>query len=331
MRKITLITAAMLLSAGAANAFIYANDNSLLWTGAIDNNWNIDGNWDNVQGTDLGVPGNGNTAYALIDSGTANITPSSAPTGPGDIYRAYIGGTSGGTLNVSADSSYGRFYTGWDNGATGYLNLTAGAMSMNSGNFELGHNGSSVATISGGTMNASQIKLANGATSTSSLTISGGVVDASSYIWMQAGTATMTVNGSSASITADRLLVDAGNGHTLNFGLDAGGVTPINVDGTTAGSYDSADLNDLAIVLDDLVGFGGVGTYDLIVSAENLTESGLTVTDTFDDAGLTTSWAIVSEGGNEILRATVIPEPATLSMIALVAFGAVVVRRRFLI
>ncbi len=328
MKKITLIMAAMLLSAGAANAFVYANDRTLEWNGGS-STWDDANNWDNVQGGDLGAPG-GNTAYAIIDDLTATISSGNVPVG--EVYRTYIGGTGvGGQLNVSADASFGRFYTAWNADETGRLNLTAGAMSMNSGNFELGHNGSSVATISGGTMNASQIKLANGATSTSSLTISGGVVDASSYIWMQAGTATMTVNGSSASITADRLLVDAGNGHTLNFGLDAGGVTPINVDGTTAGSYDSADLNDLAIVLDDLVGFGGVGTYDLIVSAENLTESGLTVTDTFDDAGLTTSWAIVSEGGNEILRATVIPEPATLSMFALVAFGAVVVRRRFLI
>ncbi|RKZ06304.1 hypothetical protein DRQ05_05020, partial [bacterium] len=71
MRKLVLSAMALLLSVVAANAFIYANDAACEWTdGNGTGLWNVDGNWDNVQGSDYGVP-DASGEYACIDSGTA--------------------------------------------------------------------------------------------------------------------------------------------------------------------------------------------------------------------------------------------------------------------
>ncbi len=362
MRKLVLSAMALLLSVVAANAFIYANDAACEWTdGNGTGLWNEDGNWDNVQGSDYGVP-DASGEYACIDSGTANITSASRPAGT--VGRAYVGGSNGATLNVGADASFGRFLVGWSAGDIGTVNLTAGTLSMTDAiYFRIGADkGSGVLNMSGGTLNASdRLTLGYGAgtagdmvlsggsvnlgrvimaynnTSTSSLEISGGVFDAGSsgsgYLSLENGTATLSINGSASTIGTARLAIKAAEAHVLNLGLDAGGVTTINVTGDKGAgdTYEGADLADLAIVVDELAGFNGTvgSTYDIISSATYISTNGLSVTSNI--TGLDFEPSIVSVGNNEVLRLTVIPEPSVISMIALFGGGVVFIRRKFMI
>lgn len=304
-----------------------------------------------------------NEGYACIDRGTVNITPTSRP--DGIVERAYIGSSTGtSVLNVGADASFGRFLVGWDPSEIGTVNLTAGTMNVNDPiNFRIGaNNGSGNLNVSGGTLNAvdrltfgygagtagdmvlsggvvnvGRVIMAYNNTSTSSLEISGGVFDASGYLSLEDGTGTMTVNGSSSTISMDRFAIKAAEGHTLNLGLDAGGVTTIFVNGDIAGSgdaYEGATLNDLAIVVDDLAGFNGTigSTYDIVSSASYITTNGLSVTSLVTANGITGFDAsIVTVGSNEVLRLTAIPEPSVISMIALFGGGVMFFRRKFMI
>jgi len=310
-----LVVVALLIGVGSADAFIYARDNSLLWTGAVDSNWNVDGNWDNVQGPDYGVPGDSTNeySYALIESGIVNITPASAPAF--GVGRAYVGGTNAvdAVLNIGADVLFERFLVSWLAGETGTVNLTAGTMSVtyDGTQFRIGKAGTGIFNISGGTLNGTRIMLSSDPDSVCEMEISSGAINASDYIWMNGGTATLKVSGSGSTIVADRFAAEFGKSHALELGLDAGGVTLINVIGDIAGNgdtYEGVILNDLAIVVDDLPGFNGsVGdSYDIFSSATYITTTnGLTVTSNID--GVDFSWAIVTEGGNEILRLTIVP------------------------
>ena len=308
-----LVAVAVLFSVVAADAFIYGKDNSLEWTGAVDNNWNVDGNWDNVQGPDYGVPGDDTNeySYALIESGTVNITPSSAP--PHGVGRAYVGGTNGATLNISADVLFERFLVSWLEGETGTVNLTAGTMDVtyDGTQFRIGKKGTGQFNISGGTLSGTRIFISSDPTSMGILEISSGALNASDYLSMEGGTGTLTVSGSGSTITVDRFAASSGHGHTLKLGLDAGGTTTINVIGDIAGNgdnYEGATLNDLAIVVDDLAGFNGQGgdTYDVFSSATFITTNGLTVTSNIDGVEFFTT--IVTDGDREVLRLAIVPD-----------------------
>ena len=360
-RKTRLLAgAALLMGVGVANAFIYANDATCNW---VDGNgtglWNEDGNWDNVQGPDYGVP-DASGEYACIDSGTANITPASFPAGT--VGRAYIGGSGGATLNVGADASFGRFLPGWSAGDVGTVNVTAGTLNITDAiYFRVGaNNGAGTLNVSGGTVQAADrltfgygsgsagdMVLSSGAvnvkrvimaynnTSTSSVEISGGSFDAGSdgsgYISLESGTATLSVQGSASTVSTARFAIKAAEGHSLTLGLDAGGVTTIDVTGDKGAgdAYEGADLADLAIVVNELSGFNGTvgSTYDIIDSATYITTNGLTVTSNI--AGLDFEPSIVTVGNDEVLRLTAIPEPSVVSMVALFGGGLMLFRRGF--
>jgi len=312
-----LVVAALLVGVGSANAFIYNKDNSLLWTGAVDNNWNVDGNWDNLQGPDYGVPGDDTNeySYALIESGTVDVTPASAP--PYGVGRAYVGGTgAGATLNIGADILFERFLISWLADESATINHSAGTMDvvysdLGSVQFMIGKAGTGQLNITGGTVQGTRVRIASDTGSTGTLEISGdGAFVASEDLTMREGTGTLVVNGSAAAVTVDAFTVISGHGHTLKVGLDAGGVAPINVVGDVAGNgdnYDGAALNDLAIVVDDLPGFNGAAgdSYDIFSSATSITTNGLTVTSNIE--GVEFAVAIVADGGNEVLRLTIVP------------------------
>lgn len=305
MKKLVLSATALVLGVAAANAFIYSKDNSLLWTGAVDNNWNVDGNWDNVQGPDYGVPGDDTNeySYALIESGTVNLTPASHP--PYGVGRAYVGGTGAGpTLNISEDVVFERFLISWLAGETGTINISAGTMNVvydspSSVQFMIGKAGTGRFNLSGGAVTGTRVRIASDTGSTGTLEISGGSFAASDDLVMREGTGTLVIDGSAATISMGSFTVISGHGHTLKLGLDAGGVSPINVTSNAA-------LNDLAIVVDDLAGFnGGEGdTYDVVVSGGSISTSNLTVTSNID--GVDFGASVVNEGGNDILRLTIL-------------------------
>ena len=300
MKKLVLSTMVLMLGVAAANAFVYGNDRSLEWTdGNGTGLWNEDGNWDNVQGPDHGIPVDGDD-YACIDSGTANITSSSRPTG--EVYRVYVGGTSGATLNIGADAASQRLLVGWTTSETGTVNLTSGTLTLSSAtNVRLGHIGTGILNMSGGTLNGIDLIMAFDNTNPGGnrLEVSGGDFNLSSFLQMRQSASTVSVQGSSATIDMAGFTVYAGKGHSLELGLDAGGVSPIN---TTS----NATLQDLAILVDDLAGFNGQegDTYDIFSSATFITTNGLTLTSNID--GVDFGASIVTEGGKEILRLTIL-------------------------
>ena len=352
------LLAAMLFSAGVANAFIYANDNTLNWTGASSSDWGTVGNWERVQGSNpLRVPVLGD--YVTVDSGTANITSAA-----GTVSRAYIGGTGGATVGIGADAEFERFYLAWTAGETGTANVSAGTLNVTvAAEFNIGVHGKGVMNISGGTVaannyvrlgrfdgggvadtvrgtvdmsggtfNSQRFQIGFNANADGSLLeIEDATFSASAYIQMVDGQSDINVKGSGSTIDTDRLAINSGKGHALNLFLDAGGISTINVNGEAGATYVDALLTDLAITVSDLgtanVSFGD--TFDVIRSDNLITESGLSVSGTVD--GQTFDWNIVSEGGDQILRLTAIPEPATLGIVVFAGGALLWTRRMFTI
>lgn len=337
-KNMILMVTIMLIVMNNANAFLYENENAVWWGGGT-GDWMTESNWTDYGAVDWRIPGwvsghpdndgswtsTSNMGYACIESGVVNITTASYP--DGQVYRSYIGGPGEAALNVGADTSWGRFYTGWDPGETGIVSLVAGSMAMNSDNFYLGYNGDSRFYMSSGVLNAGKIHVSSGDSSTSHVEISGGMLNAAKYLAMESGTATLNIIGSGSTISVGRFQADAGESHILSIGLDADGVTAIDVFGNLASgdSYEGATLNDLVIQVNALPGFsGGVGSmYDIMTSATFIEQNGLNVVSNI--SGLDFDWAIVSDGNNEILRLTAVPEPM---MILLLGIGGVVAKSR---
>ena len=311
----------------------------LVWGGAVDNNWNVDGNWDNVYGTDYGVPG-GSDAFALITNGTANITPSSQP--PGAVARGYVGGSNGAVLNVGADASFGYFILAGADGETGTVNLTAGTLTQTvNQEFKIGDQGTGTINISGGTLQGTDVvRIGNATGSDGTVDMTGGTFESgrlfvssggdgllevennstltvNGYVQMANGTGTFSVKGSGATIELHRLVVNAGKSHSLNLFLDAGGISLIDVKDMSAGfTYDSqALLNDLEIVVDEMAGFSpSLGdTFDVIRAKD-----GITTNTSFSVAsrifGLDFDPSIITVGTDEILRLTTVAGDSRLDL-----------------
>ena len=320
---------------------VEAADTALVWSDGNGNgNWNEDGNWDNVYGTDYGVPG-GNIAHAFITNGTANITPASQP--PGAVVRTYVGGTGGAILNVGASANFGRFYIGESSGETGTVNLTSGTLTQTvDQEFHIGVGGIGTINISGGTLQGTDVvRIGKNAGSDGTVDMTGGTFESgrlfigsggngllevesnatltvNGYINMANGPGTFNVKGSGSTIELHRLAVNAGKGHTLNLFMDAGGISVIDVKNMNAGfAYASeALLTDLKIVVDELPGFsGGVGdTFDVIKA-----EGGITTSTGFSVSsqvyGLDFTAAVVTVGSDQVLRLTAIPGAAMLELV----------------
>ena len=82
--------------------------------------------------------------------------------------------------------------------------------------------------------------------------------------------------------------------------------------------------------MDVLAGFSGTlgDTYDLIWTANGFQTDGMVI----NNLGSTEfDWDVVTKDGGEVLQATVIPEPATMGLFALMGGGMLWIRCRFMI
>lgn len=159
MRKIALL--ALL----AMSASVFANSNYVHWVGGT-GDWMVSGNWTNedpapdwnIPGWVVGNPWNtGNSTAldwnygrAIIESGTARITPSSAP--DGTIAKLYLGGTNGAHVEMSADAQFKDIYIA-DTDESATVSQTAGNVVL-SGNAatHIGRRGTGTYNLSGGTL-----------------------------------------------------------------------------------------------------------------------------------------------------------------------------------
>jgi len=237
---------------------------------------------------------------------------------------------SGGTLDKSGG---GAIYVGQEIGAVGAMTVSGGTAGF--GVSYIGRKGEGTLTQTGGDIDASHIILGDGNTGSGDYTISGGSLDLTTYLrlWGASDSSTFTVSGSDADhIEVNRFLL--GN-ELMTVELDAGGSTLITADDTGTAS----ELNG-TFALDTLVDFSGVAngtTYDIMWAyagfayTNNLTFSDLSSTAEFEWSILDNVAVDGTAGTGQILQVTVIPEPATLGMLAFIGGGMLWIRRKFMI
>ena len=206
------------------------------------------------------------------------------------------------------------------------------------GILQVGDEGYGEINQTGGSLDTIYMKIADSSTTGEGVyTISGGSVDVHRYIYLINGDkATMTVAGSgSDSIKMSRFIGLADT--TLNLQLDAGGITVMEVYGTSSDPYRDAVLRG-NVTLDTLAGFSAnVGdSFNLIWSANNIETNSMTFVDL--SSGYEFDWSIVDNvavdgtaGTGKMLVASVIPEPATLGMFAFIGGAMLWIRRKFMI
>ncbi len=303
----------------------YSGSSSILYLGGYDNvegNLNLNSGSVEVSLDEMSI-GHANSAQGTLTQtgGYFKFDGSS---------RLYLGrwdnaiGTlniSGGTNEIDAGASSG-IRLGYASGARGVVNLSGGLLDYNATYFIVGQDGTGEVNQTGGRFELPVLVLANNVGGTGVFTISGGSIDATGYIQIKHAGSAFVVDGSGAdSIDTGWLL---GQDGTLQINLDENGSTLINV------GDDGVVLTNMTLSIDTLAGFDGqVGdTYDLIwtASANGIDTNDLAfVNDSATDFDL----GIVSKNGGEALQLTVIPEPATLGMVAFLGVAMLWIRRKF--
>jgi len=254
----------------------------------------------------------------------------------------YIGQNAGGAGTLSL-SNGGRFYgagmrVGDNASATGTINLDDGGYLSVSYYIRLGVYGSGTIVQTGGILHcgASNAGLSLGGYngSSGSYTISGGTMDLQTSStdgsnglrlggWNDSYNAagTFTIIGSDATITMENY--NQSSSGTLVTEIDGTGISLIDVNGT--GGNGVANLDGVFNIVDSGV---ANGTYDIIAATtingdfDSVTVGGVDI-DTLSD------WSYAINGGT--LSVTVIPEPATLGMFAMLGVSMLWIRRKFMI
>lgn len=234
---------------------------------------------------------------------------------------------SGGTINVPVN---GEFVIGDGPNNSSTYNIS-GTADVNIGrNLVAGRDGIGVINMSGGTIDATNVFLGDFDSSYGTLKMSGGVLtltgnlsvggalasnagsfppghalDANGTLIVSGTGGTIDVGGNLLANPLDNPRVGGGgerNSALLGFEVASGGVSMLDVTGV-------ADLTGAEIDVDLLSAFPTGSTFDLL-TATDISADYLQVA---EDVGRF-SLAIVAGGNGEILRATVVPEPATLAL-----------------
>ena len=278
--------------------------------------------------------GSVNVGYnGVNNTAVYNLTGTSQLKGSVDTY---IGRNSTGIMNINGGElnvwgSTRKVHIGAGTGSSGTVNLSAGTLKQSQGRIEVGAAGTGVIDQTGGQLwlsLGSDLLLGAGGAGSATYTISGGSITQETGWVSVNNSSTFTVDGSGAS-SIDLQDLNIENSGTIAINLDAGGSTLVK--GLAGVDFFVGESTVLA--LDTISGFNGVNgdAYDLFwaptgtIFTNDMTFSNLSGSSDFD-------LSIVSDGGSgEFLRATVIPEPATLGLV--VTFGGIAlwIRRTFMI
>jgi len=316
-----------------------------VWTGAINNDFNTVGNWNN------GMPHGTNIAH--IAASGANVTMSAAS--PTLLHHVYVGGT--GTapilnisqnLNINTTSSRTLYVGNAADNSDGVVNHTAGTMSANrlfisAVGVSGGANRMGTYNFSGGAINSTgDMYIGQYAQDTGVLNLSGsGTVTVGGVTKMNrfGGNATLNVTGGNLTINFNAGLTINENGSpgssTIRATIDSTGFSTINVGGNMqfnkAGDTVNRTLFDLALgsgyehtlnttytILDATGDFTGLGVFGNVTEGQILTVNGNEFRANY-----------VTDGPGSQFTITAIPEPATIGMLGLGALITMVVRRRY--
>lgn len=245
-----------------------------------------------MSGGSLTFGGASYIAGATGSTGSVTMAGSSALT-TGNLQ---VGSRGGGLLDVgsAATGTNGVLYIGGAAGANGTMNLA-------------------------GTWNVTKVFLGfSGATG--HLNLNGGSLTLSTAATgdfdMDGGTSRLTVNGSSGYFFAGDDFLSANSAATLDFIADGAGFTTLNV--TDAINIDGATLNI------DLDAYSGGPTNFMLMN-------GASWMGTFASTNFlgSTTGTLVYDTANGDLRLQVIPEPATIGMVAFFAAALMFIRNRF--
>ncbi|MBN1553332.1 MAG: PEP-CTERM sorting domain-containing protein [Phycisphaerae bacterium] len=298
---------------------VFAAD--IIWTGAVSDRWDHGDNWNQggVVPDSSYVVRIGDNTYpstsVLIDSSTTAVCNNVKLGTQSGNTTQYTLTMTGGTLNQTGTGSGGRFQIGEQSGTNGVFNLSGGVVTVNS-NVMLGERSQGAVNMSGGTFTVYNAGINMGARGGSygELNLSGdGTINTPFVACGDDGGATAYVNMTGGVINTDTLGVNAYTGGMGGTMLLAGGT--VNAGAVSMTNEDDLDgILDIAggtLVLDGefdsswtyyvdgwVVANGGAGTLD------------------FDYDGVSDTTTI-----------TAVPEPATLSLLALGGLG-VLIRRK---
>lgn len=199
-----------------------------------------------------------------------------------------------------------------------FLNSATGARSITT------DNGGGTLNIQGGSFTAlgaastDVLRLEN-----NTINISGGTVSLTGGQVLLADTTTLSVIGDAATITMDLLnLNTAGRAATVNFDFDATGISTIDNNGFL-------NLSAGKLRIDGTSYTGGNATFDLFSSPNVASLSSDVIVTGFGVEGV--DYTFTQSTTENIVQLSVIPEPATLGLVAVFGGGVLFIRRRFMI
>ncbi|RKX40657.1 MAG: hypothetical protein DRP64_12345, partial [Verrucomicrobia bacterium] len=149
----------------AMSASVFANSNYVHWTAGT-GDWMVPGNWTNedpapdwnIPGWVIGNPWNTggsmdldwNYGRAVIESGTARITPSSAP--DGIVAKLYLGGTNGANVEISSNVQFKDIYLGDTDDSAAVTQTSGDVVLSGDSTTHIGRSGTGTYNLSGGTL-----------------------------------------------------------------------------------------------------------------------------------------------------------------------------------
>jgi T5SS/PEP-CTERM-associated repeat protein len=314
---------------------------------------NVRANFDMLVGFLEGGAGAVNLSGGTIEAGFLFTNSFTGPAGSTAVMTqtggtfnariAYVLGQSAGTTTMAHSGGVinvlnnGEFVVG-DGGANSSSYSISGAADVNvARNFVVARDGVGVVNMTGGTIDATNAFLGDFDSSNGTMKISGGTftltgnlnvgaalasnappapvgtagqaIDADGTFIVSGPGGTIDVRGNLLANPDDNTRFGGGGIHndaTLVFEVMSTGVSTIDVNGI-------ADLTGAEIDVDLLSGSFGAGSFFDLITATDISSDYLQVA---EDLGVF-SLSIVQGGNGEILRATVVPEPATLALAGL--------------
>ena len=283
------------------------------WTGNTNNRYETGSNWNTNS-----VPTRDD--FALIPSGTVNMTSSSNPDVRG--FRQ-----TGGTINISGGTVEGGQVSQFSD-FNGTVNQTGGVASFNMARIGAAANSNASYVVSGGEFKIARargnvsLNLGGLSSGNGSLTVSGGLFSARESVRLggsgSTGKGTFTVLGSQASsISMGANGVDGvwfqSAGSTLVLRVDAGGTTPIILHDEGGRGTSATFENGSILDVDHLTGEGGGNWTVLEVENADIVDNGLAFAPGVDTS--VWSFTVDNSGANGKLIVSAVGDPVGFNLI----------------
>lgn len=334
-----------LMTAGMALAMVLAGyvqtASASVWVGGTSADYFDGSNWSpavtDFKAGDFDILTDGGQPVPVISAASSTVTGARGFW----IGKYHSGAVGYGQLDVTGGTHImdgnGPARVGLGNGGTGVYNQTGGSMTLHS--LQVGLDAGSTGTLNlmDGTLILGKAQASDtwsasiGANGNGTVNISGGTFLTRSGVNLGAGG-----DGTFRIIGSDAIQIGIGSQSSINGNwdqtatgvlaaqVDAGGITPIFIEGTQTGA-NAGDVTFAAGSLLDLSfeGAAVAGTWTLMQWEGALTDNGLALAPGVD-AGI---WSFNLDETNKELTITAIPEPATLGLIGLFGVGLLTVRR----